>query len=958
MPALRSAISETLLGEPDQDANSALIELDKGLRSTRVGEQCEAIVRFPRLIEKYPFPILINSSFLKLADVFRLGNNFLRLWVLRVCQQTEKHIDKILNIDEFVRRIYSVIHSNDPVARGLTLRTLGSVARIIPERGQVHHSIRTSLDSHNAVEVESAIYAAAQFAAQSKSFAVSMCSKISNMIRGISTDVVMKLELIPILKHMHHDTTTATMVRTLCTDLLEKYPAQDFVLVTLKTLNQLALSILVDVPKQIELLLKYLSEDKRPLVCKCAISGLYQIAKEGAHFWSEQTINNLVSFCQSINVDDNLKADAINVFVPLTKSLAICQFHYSIDCPLMKMCIAESSSLHQSVAGNSVKVLTNIACYCFEEDILSENDTKPFKVCIQSYLLSVLFTNRHQQSNYLRYLDAEEQVHLKSIFTHINIDEPINVDSIPENNENKEKTSSYLRDGLRSSVMLCKANKNLIPEFLELVLRPIQQGVSELNPLTCEAIAAFGGILPGTLQPFLETFIFQLEKMNKNRNQESMSTTILLCTVIFQAIAGISTQENVKEIDYFKKVIYDVLKNSDLWSNYKIGRAAVRYGQFSISSKIFSGLNNRVGSEQMHFWLAALETISTAESQLESSNPSKLLSNLGQAISTYYRAIAALKAASLMLIFQTEYTRLRCELLQCFMRLLSTCNSFCTTPPPAIASAIVQATRDEMQSYGHITNQLRKRAKEFKGCADLYWRLYQSAFDADPNTLYHLQLLQHLCLLMAHNIESVAVPNKCECPVLDSELEKEGSLEIQLIVKCRQELLEIMSTVKEKAITHKHIRSLKKQASLLVTTPMCFPRYFFQTLQSTTITLAVSPQPRVNGEPITVNMGSNFVVKVEGVVQHGTKAKFRKVDGIQLTVMSQLVTRNHDTRLTEGSLMLTQTVKPHKDFFASEFCLSFNQGSQHQVHIEAALIDDTASVWQIGVRSTLTIKCH
>lgn len=948
MPAIRNTICETLLGEPDQDANSALIELDKGLRSSRVGEQCEAIVRFPRLIEKYPFPILINSSFLKLADVFRLGNNFLRLWVLRVCQQTEKHIDKILNIDEFVRRIYSVIHSNDPVARGLTLRTLGSVARIIPERGQVHHSIRTSLDSHNAVEVESAIYAAAQFAAQSKSFAVSMCSKISNMIRGISTDVVMKLELIPILKHMHHDTTTATMVRTLCTDLLEKYPAQDFVLVTLKTLNQLALSILVDVPKQIELLLKYLSEDKRPLVCKCAISGLYQIAKEGAHFWSEQTINHLVSFCEDLNVHNNLKADAINVFVPLTKSPAICQFHYSIDSPLMKMCIAESSSLHQSVAGNAVKVLTNIACYCFEEDILSENDANTLKVCILSYLLSVL-SYGHQQDDNLEKLSYEEQHLIQNILKSNNVDEPMDVD---KSQESYEKTSSYLRDGLRSSVMLCKANKNLIPDFVSLVVKPLQQDGSELNPLLCEAIAAFGGILPGTLLPFLPIFIKRLVDLIKNKNPESVSTTILLCTVIFQSIAGYDEHDEVK------RVINEVIKNTDLWSNYKIGRAAVRYGHFNISSRIFGSLNNRVGSEQMHFWLAALETISTAESQLASSNPSKLLSNLGQSISTYYRAIAALKAASLMLIFQTEYTRLRCELLQCFMRLLSTCNSFCTTPPPAIASAIVQATRDEMQSYGHITNQLRKRAKEFKGCADLYWRLYQSAFDADPNTLYHLQLLQHLCLLMAHNIESVAVPNKCESPVLDSELEKEGSLEIQLIVKCRQELLEIMSSVKEKAITHKHIQSLKKQASLLVTTPMCFPRFFFQTLQSTTITLAVSPQPRVNGEPITVNMGSNFVVKVEGVVQHGTKAKFRKVDGIQLTIMSQLVTRNHDTRPTEGNLMLTQTVKPHKDFFASEFCLSFNQGSQHQVHIEAALIDDTASVWQIGVRSTLTIKCH
>lgn len=99
-----------------------------GLRSTNIGEQCEAIVRFPKLFEKYPFPIVINSNFLKLAEFFRLGSNLFRLWVLRVCQQSEKHLEKITNVDEFVKRIFMVIHSNDPVARSLTLRALGSVA--------------------------------------------------------------------------------------------------------------------------------------------------------------------------------------------------------------------------------------------------------------------------------------------------------------------------------------------------------------------------------------------------------------------------------------------------------------------------------------------------------------------------------------------------------------------------------------------------------------------------------------------------------------------------------------------------------------------------------------------------------------------------------------------------------------------------------------------------------------
>ena len=52
-------------------------------------------MRFPRLFEKYPFPILINSGMLKLAELFRQGGNFLKLCVLRVCQESERQLDKV-----------------------------------------------------------------------------------------------------------------------------------------------------------------------------------------------------------------------------------------------------------------------------------------------------------------------------------------------------------------------------------------------------------------------------------------------------------------------------------------------------------------------------------------------------------------------------------------------------------------------------------------------------------------------------------------------------------------------------------------------------------------------------------------------------------------------------------------------------------------------------------------------
>ena len=55
-------------------------------------------------------------------------------------------------MDELVRRVVTVINSNDPVARALTLRVLGAIAAIIPERAAVHHKV-SALTSVIGVQV-------------------------------------------------------------------------------------------------------------------------------------------------------------------------------------------------------------------------------------------------------------------------------------------------------------------------------------------------------------------------------------------------------------------------------------------------------------------------------------------------------------------------------------------------------------------------------------------------------------------------------------------------------------------------------------------------------------------------------------------------------------------------------------------------------------------------------------
>ena len=81
-------------------------------------------------------------------------------------------------------------------------------------------SIRLALDSQDSVELRAAIYAAARFAAVSTSFAVHMCDKISDMIKGYATSPEMKLRLIPMFQHMHHDARTAQIVRQTCIEML------------------------------------------------------------------------------------------------------------------------------------------------------------------------------------------------------------------------------------------------------------------------------------------------------------------------------------------------------------------------------------------------------------------------------------------------------------------------------------------------------------------------------------------------------------------------------------------------------------------------------------------------------------------------------------------------------------------------------------------------------------------
>lgn len=716
---------------------------------------------------------------------------------------------------------------------------------------------------------------------------------------------------------MHHDTNTAAMVRVLCTELLPTYPAKDFVLVILHTLTQLAATTLVDIPVQINLLIKYLRNDPRWEVKSRSLQHLHQLAQPGAHLWSPDAIDHIIDINFEIN-NRHILMLTLKVLLELVKSPTMCHNNMAPDSKLRELCMKNCYSSECSIAVQSVQILTEILCYCYREN-LDVNKDEEVVSALENLILLLTF--------------------------------------------GCEKRSYELKIALKCVVQLCEAKSDYCGSFVELLGTTLKNIGNGYTIVICETLGAIGSLQSDTLLPLIDTILDLLRSLSEipNCTKQQRLIKTMLCTLIFQTLSGYAWNEHTES------TIKLVTEKNNHWANYCIARAAIRYGHHSVATNIFEELNEQVSSEHFHFWLVCLREMTQAEAQLYSEDSSGLARRLENAIIYYNKASSALKAASTpshTLQFQAEYLRIRAEFLQCLAQLLYSCNILCIVPPPAIAGSIVQSTRDEFQRHGYITNQLRKCTKELKSCAELYWKLYQTAFDADSATLENIQILQQMCTLVEECVESVCVSgaNAKNEPI--DVVSKNVKLESRQLIKACENSFKISSLILAESagntITHKQVELLKKLIEVLVNAALPIPRYFFQILQSTSVKLAITPQPRVMGEFISVQAGSQLAVKVEGVIQHGRKpGLFRKVKEIVIVVTSQFQ-NNAKAKDAEKNLevvsVLTQTVMPHKDFFTAQFLLAFPRGGQFVLLIEASVNDENGNTWKTGPKSTLTVK--
>ena len=908
---MNSSFGENLPGfssESEQGANAALTELEKGLRSAKLGEQAEAIVRFPHLFSQYPFPILINSGMMKLAELFKQGSNFLKMCVLRVFQQSSLHLDKVTSVDEFVRRIITVINSNDPVARALTLRVLGAIAEIIAERKSVHHKVRCSLDSQDEVELLAGIYAADKFAATSKSFSTDMCSKLLEMVHNPATSVPVKLKLVPILQHMHHSAETASQVRSALVAMLPLYPGRALLTLIMRTLTSLATNTLVDIPAQVSLLLDQINLDTRLAVRLALLSDISLLARH-AHLWTRDNISDMVEFSRLEQSDVTLCRS-----IDIVKDIVEVKCHEVSEESLESLCQQAAYSGQVRVAVRGTELLTVMAT-------AGSSDMVDQAVLAMENLCFVVACGGVELAD--------------------------------------------MKRCLKCVLVLCRHQPQLTGQFVEVLGGMMVRCEAEPRSLHCvlTCMASLASHTPGALAPLVP----DLTQLVTRLGQES-SSLVLLLTLLLQTLRGHSWgqsahhswQASVARLDCWHR--YRLARAASRFGHHNLAADLfTEIAQYAESDTIYSWLDGLALLSQAENTLVRTTTTSLQDRLTAS------LNFFHRAMSSLRCATSSNNS----LAFQLEFVSCRLEVVTVLSVLVSAATSLSTSPPPAIAASLAAQSRDELQRCGRVTPQLRKVIKQLQACASRWVKLAEASFDADSQSQALLSLQQQSVASLATWIDMVCLKSPLQGniyahtnlhfnPDLDTDrtsIELAGIISNMYGVAESFQALAANTSSLAKPISHLHTSCLTEVVAKITSHPFPYPRFFYQSLQQTKIKLQVTPQSKTSGEPVAVNTSQFLAVKVEGVIQRsGVLQRERKVAGVVVQLGSIIQKPQLESKTDVTTTNMEQEVEPHNDFFVSQFLVPFPTPGLYTVNIDTLWRDQQGKRWRTGSKSTITVK--
>jgi len=928
-----------IMDQESRDANSLLVELDRGLQSQNIGEQSEAVARFTSLFQRYPLPILINSACLKLSEAFRCGSNFIRVQICEVIGRNQCHLNKIYNVDVFYRNIFTVTTTNDPIARSIALLTLGNIAPIVSEHKTIHHCISSSLDSSIECELNASTACAACYVKHSSEFACNIYPKIVSIVDSKQTTNYIKIRALSVLDHGFYNANDAMTVRSFLIDVIEKSNLIRLICTCLTLSTKIAYTSLTHIRPQIELLLKMFLNENHLGVKLNALNNLRFLAEKSPHIWESPHVEPLTSYLQQSLSNDDFGENDRCLYIIL-----------SIFCKLL-------------------------TCKC---NFISQEEK--FRVFQQSYLLalrekvlplrSVAFELLTVISEEYSSLSSEIMVErqasalTKDIYSAI---ETFIVNSASDKESQKpiQQASTKLvwttKPIYRHIVKLCRLNPHFCQGLLDTIFEKISDKdvpLSELCPQMTELMCA---ILRSTPESKLTPK--NCWKLIETRASEMSETNLLnLCVLYFQ------TLKLRQSTDIACDLVDRVTKDRSLWFGFKVMRQAMRYGHYRVAILICNRLHEHVTTDTTNFYFKSLNGICMAEFSLLQEGD--LDANLKLALPLYEEAISPLRASicnSWTTDFQLQFLWLRTKNLQAHGSLRQCCRIYAASPLTyATLLSAIGATRggnDAAISKLGIIQQMPKIAKEFRHLSECYNNLSQVSFNCDDVTLSYVHLLRCSCVIMADAIDAIFQYGK-NLPVISKMFL--GTEEVELALEhsdLRDTCCKLIELIKTEIIKpglspssetiEPLISLLKSFSNEILRCPFVYPRYFFQPLQMTQIKLAITPQPSGPSSSISLMLNYNLVLKVEGLIQNLSKNRvvLREVSKVLISVSMS------SSKLTEQSpnLFIQSTATPSNNYFKTEFLLPLKWAGSFNVDIDVSIIDKKERIWKSGPSERLNL---
>lgn len=920
------------MDQESKDANSLLFELDRGLQSPNIGDQSEAVIRFSNLFQRYPLPIIINAACLKLSEAFKCGSNFIRVQISEVIERNRSHLNKIYSVDDFYRNLFTVTTSNDPIARSITLLTLGHIAPIVSEYKSIHHCISSSLDSSFECELNAAIACAAKFVKHSSEFACNIYPKIVLILDSENSSNEIKLRALTVLDHGFYNANDAMAVRTFLIDIIAQSKLKALICACLTLTTKIAYTSLSHITDQINLLLKIFLTVPQQVIKFHALQNLKLLAGRSPHIWESSQVESLISSVESTmkHEDTNQNYQYLSLILSIFCKLLTCRCNFI------------SSSEKDRISRFSYELTLNP-----KNTLLY---SKAFEILAAMSEENSEFSNKHDNSSFDIFTAVKTFINHSHLSGNDTAASNLNLSS----DQQKIETIESSRVIYRHIVTICRQNPNNCSELIRLVIQLISNqktSIKNLCPYITELMCAL-------LQTSENHTITPDDTWNliERRSSEMSETNFLnLCTLHFQAsrlAGGIMLSEDLVE---------KIIRSHDLWFRYKVMRQAMRYGHYFVADLICKDLHNQVTTDTMDFYLKSLERICAAESSL-TDTATDIDTNLKKCLVLYEEALSPLRASvnhSKTNHFQLQFLWLRIRTLQAHECLRQCCKVHDISPITyANLLAAVGAARgggDPGMSRLGVLQQMPKIANDFRYLGECYENLSVTSFNCDNRTLEYIQLLKCSCLIMADVIDAVFHYGK-NLPVINRipiDVGKRPTLEHRDLVKnCSDLIASIKSELIEPGITSSSqsikpiINLLKKFSDSLLKCPFMYPRYFFQPLQMTEIKLAITPQNSPAGSTLSYSLNQNLVLKVEGLVQNLAKTNII-IRSVSKVVIS--ITMSHCKQAETNPFPFVQSIAtPLSNYFKTEFLLPLKWVGSFNVDIGVSILDEQEKLWKTG----------